>query len=275
MTEAESQPRVVGYVRVSQERNAANGYGLRAQETDIHRYAEYKRWSIARIYREEGVSGYLKDRPALEHLLADAKAGAFDIVIFPSIDRAGRSVRDVIEIDQALQEAGVVTIFLREGIDTSTATGEFFRNIMASLAEFEGQLIYERLSKGKLRKRSEGQYVGGCITYGYRRDEEGTIVVVPEEASVVERIFRWCAEGRSLRWIGKRLDEIKAPTRKGGRWRNSTVNSIRRNRFYAGRVSCEGNWVRGKHKPIVTDDLYEAANRPRTPAVKRSRPTSK
>ncbi|MBI4564844.1 MAG: recombinase family protein [Planctomycetes bacterium] len=275
MTEEGTQPRVVGYIRVSQERNATNGYGLGAQETDIRRYAEYKRWALARIYREEGVSGYLKDRPALEKLLADAKAGAFDIVIFPSIDRAGRSVRDVIEIDGALQAASVVTIFLREGIDTSTATGEFFRNIMASLAEFEGQLIYERLSKGKLRKRSEGRYVGGWIPYGYRRDEEGNIAIVPEEAAVVERIFRWCAEERSLRWIGKQLDELKAPTRKGGHWMNSTINSTRRNRFYAGMVSCEGRWIRGEHKPIVTDELYQAANRPRTPAVKRPGATGK
>ncbi len=114
-----------------------------------------------RLYREEGVSGYLKDRPALEELIEDARAGAFEIVIFPSIDRAGRSVRDVIEIDRALQASGVSTIFLREGIDTATATGEFFRNIMASLAEFEGQLIYERLSKGKARKRAAGGYAGG------------------------------------------------------------------------------------------------------------------
>jgi len=274
MTEG-SQPRVVGYVRVSQERAAVNGYGLGAQETDIRRYAEYRRWTPARIYREEGVSGYLKDRPALEKLLADAKARAFDIVIFPSIDRAGRSVRDVIEIDQALQAAGVVTIFLREGIDTSTATGEFFRNIMASLAEFEGQLIYERLSKGKLKKRSEGRYTGGWIPYGYRRDEEGNVVLVREETEVVERVFRWCADGRSFRWIGKRLDELKAPTRKGGRWVNSTINSTRRNRFYAGMVSCEGAWVRGAHKPIVSEDLYQAANRPRTPAVKRPEPAAK
>ncbi len=144
--------------------------------------------------------------------MADAKAGAFDDVVFPSIDRAGRSVRDVIEIDQALQAAGITTLFLREGIDTSTATGEFFRNIMASLAEFEGQLIYERLSKGKRKKRSEGRYTGGWITYGHRRDEEGNIVVVQEEAEV---------------------------------------------------------------KAIVSEELYQAANRPRIPAVKRSRPTSK
>lgn len=64
MTDEGKPPRVLGYVRVSQERNVANGYGLGAQKTDIGRYAEYKRWGRVRLYREE--AGYLKDRPALE-----------------------------------------------------------------------------------------------------------------------------------------------------------------------------------------------------------------
>jgi DNA invertase Pin-like site-specific DNA recombinase len=96
----------------------------------------------------------------MDRLLADAKAGRLDVVVFPSIDRAGRSVCDVIEIDRALRGAGVDTVFLREGVDTSTPTGELFRNIMASLAEFEGRVIYERLSKGKRKKASEGGYTG-------------------------------------------------------------------------------------------------------------------
>lgn len=127
------------------------------------------------------------------------------MAVFPSIDRAGRPVRDVVEIDRALRAAGVDTVFLREGVDTSTPTGELFRNIMASLAEFEGRVIYERLSKGKRRKASEGGYTGGWVPYGYRRAEDRTIAVVPAEAAVVERIFRWAAEGRSLPWIAPRL----------------------------------------------------------------------
>jgi len=137
-------------------------------------------------------------RSALDRLLAEAKKGNFHVVVFPSIDRAGRSVRDVIEIDRALRAAGVDTIFLREGVDTSTPTGELFRNIMASLAEFEGRVIYERLSKGKRRKASEGGYTGGWLPYGYRRAEDGSVQVMPEEAEVVKRIFDWAAEGTRL-----------------------------------------------------------------------------
>jgi site-specific DNA recombinase len=145
---------------------------------------------LVELYREEGVSGYKKERPARDRLLADAQAGRFDVAVFPSIDRAGRSVRDVIQIDRALRDAGVDTVFLREGVDTSTPTGQLFRNIMASLAESEGRVICERLSNGKRKKACEGGHTGGWIPYGYRRADDGSIAVVPEEAAVVERIFR-------------------------------------------------------------------------------------
>mgnify|MGYP000697205843 CR=1 FL=1 len=121
MTDAE-QPettRAAGYVRVSQERNFRNGYGLDAQIADVKRYVEYRRWRLIEIYREEGLSGYLPasslkssengskgNRPALDRLLSDARAGKLDVVVFPSIDRAARSVWNMIEIDEAQRWSG-------------------------------------------------------------------------------------------------------------------------------------------------------------------------
>jgi site-specific DNA recombinase len=252
--------RVAGYVRVSQERAAKNGYGLGAQEHEVQRFVEYKGWTLVDLYREEGISGYRKDRPAMDRLLADAKAGRFEVAAFPSIDRAGRSVRHVIEIDRALRAAGVDTVFLREGVDTSTPTGELFRNIMASLAEFEGRVIYERLSKGKRKKASEGGYTGGWIPYGYRRTDDRAVAVVPDEAAVVERMFRWAAEGRSLSWIAARLRDEDAPTRNGGVWRPSTIRGMLRNRFYTARVDFDGGLIRARHDAVVSDLLFERCN---------------
>ncbi|MHC5058694.1 MAG: recombinase family protein, partial [Planctomycetota bacterium] len=99
--------RAAGYVRVSQERNARNGYGLDAQETDVRRFTEFRALKLVDVYREEGASGYERERPELDRLIADAKAGRWDVAVFPSIDRVGRSVKDVIEIDRTLRGAGV------------------------------------------------------------------------------------------------------------------------------------------------------------------------
>jgi DNA invertase Pin-like site-specific DNA recombinase len=133
---------------------------------------------------------------------------------------------------------------------------------MASLAEFEGRVIYERLSKGKRKKASEGGYTGGWVPYGYRRRDDGTIAVVPEEAAVVERIFRWAAEGRSLPAIAKALRDEKAPTRNGGAWRPSTIRGMLRNRFYTSRVEYDGTIIRARHDAIVSDLLFREATHP-------------
>ena len=218
--------RAGGYVRVSQERAARNGYSLAAQEQDIRRFAEYKGWHLVEIYREEGVSGYRKDRPALDRLLADAKTGHLDVAIFPSIDRAGRSVKDLIDLDRTLHSHSVATVFLREGVDTSTPTGELFRNIMASLAEFEGHMIHERLLKGKRQKAAQGGYTGGWLPYGLRRDGHGRVVVVPAEAKVIRQIQRLRRAGKSLRWIAGSLSQAGVASPRGRAWHPSTIQGM-------------------------------------------------
>ncbi|MHC5059142.1 MAG: recombinase family protein [Planctomycetota bacterium] len=117
----EAGQRAAGYLRVSQERNARAGYGLDAQEADVRRFAVYRRLALVKVYREEGASGYERERPELARLIADAKAGKWDVAVFPAVDRAGRSVKDVIEIDRTLRECGVEVVFVREGVDTTTA----------------------------------------------------------------------------------------------------------------------------------------------------------
>ncbi len=109
--------KVAGYVRVSQERAAKNGYGLGAQEQEVRRFVEYKGWTLVDLYREEGVSGYRKDRPAMERLLADAKAGRIGQLLF---DPAGEYANVNVQDQTALAQIGneFVTIF-RHGADSS------------------------------------------------------------------------------------------------------------------------------------------------------------
>lgn len=255
MTEHNDITRAAGYIRVSQERSAKNGYGLPAQESEVRKHIEYKGWELVEVYREEGVSGYKRDRPALERLLQDAREGKFDVAVFPSIDRVGRSVKDVIEIDGYLRKHDIDTVFLREGVDTSTPTGALYRNIMSSVAEFEGKLIYERLSKGKREKASEGGYIGGWLPYGYTKDGDG-VIVVKGEAEVIEQIFRWKTDGKTLQWICDRLNGDGIKTKRGGKWQVSTIRGILGNRFYTGRVEFEGTFIRAQHDAIVSDVLF-------------------
>ena len=260
-----SAPRVAGYVRVSKECNLEK-FGMDAQVAAVTRYVEHRGWGRAKIYRENGVSGYRRERPALGRLLADARAGKLDVVIFPSIDRAARSVTDMIDIDAALREANVGIIFVREGVDTSSPTGQFFRNICASVAQFEGKLIHERLLKGLRMKASRGGYTGGPLPYGYRRETprpggKGRAVVVPEEADVVRLVFRMRLDGKSYRKIAGELRSLGVKTKLGGCWRYGTVSKMLACAFHAGWVKHEGGYVRGSHEAIVSVETFNRAQR--------------
>ena len=86
-------------------------------------------------------------------------------------------------------------------------------------------------------------------------------MVVPKEAVVVRRIFRWSAEGRNLPWIARRLREDNVPTRNGGQWRPSTLRGMLRNRLYTGWIEFEGELVRAQHDAIISEALYNTRGR--------------
>jgi DNA invertase Pin-like site-specific DNA recombinase len=250
--------RAAGYIRVSQQRNVGR-YGLGAQEFDVRRHAEYMRWELVETYREEGVSGYKRERPALGRMIADAEAGRFNVAVFPSLDRIARSVKDSIEIEKCFRDCGVSVVFVRENIDTGTAVGEFFRNVMSSIAEFEGHLMHERMLGGLRAKAARGGYTGTWLPYGYEA-VDGKVVVIEAQAVVVRRIFEWRAEERSLRQMANELNATDVPTQHGRKWHPGVVREIYQNRFYTGKSKAGGGWVDGQHKAVVTKELFRKAN---------------
>ena len=102
------------------------------------------------------------------------------------------------------------------------------------------------------------------VAYGYRRGDGGDVVVVPEEAKTVRRIFRRAARGESMNSIARYLRETGVPTRNGGTWGHSTVKRILRNPFYAGHVEFEGELIRGEHKAIVSVARFKECGDRRT-----------
>jgi DNA invertase Pin-like site-specific DNA recombinase len=173
----------------------------------------------------------------------------------------------VIEIDAKLREAGVDVVFVRENLDTSTPIGEFFRNIMASMAQLEGQIMAERLSKGRSRKAAQGGYIGGWLPYGYRLGD-GRVVIVPRQADAVRRIFESRATGMPYEKIAWRLSMDKVPTQRGGTWQVSTLRRIVSNRFYTGRREIDGGTVTGKHEPIISCELFGRATAGRSRTIR-------
>lgn len=192
--------KTAGCIRVSTEEQARDGYGLVAQEEAVRAYCQAQHWELKNIYVDAGRSGKsVQGRDGLAHLLQDAQAGRFQRVIFWKLDRLARNLRDLLDICDRLEALGVGIVSVQEAIDTGTPAGRMIRNILGSLAEFEREIIVERIKAGLAQKARQGELVGP-LPLGYRRDESGAIVPDPMIAPLVREAFTRYATGQySLR----------------------------------------------------------------------------
>jgi site-specific DNA recombinase len=238
--------RAAGYLRVSTA-DQVEGFGLDAQETSIRAYCTAQGWELVGLYTDAGISGAQDDRPELARLVEDAKAGAFSRVVVMKLDRLARKLKKLLDLYDELEAVGVAIASVRESLDTSTHYGRLFRNILASLAEFEKDAIAERVQGGRVEKAKRGGSLGGFAPYGYVRAPDG-LQVDPDAAAVVRRIFVERGRGRTLAEIAADLNADQVPTARGGAWQASTVQGILANPVYAGRPA----WNK-RQAPIVAE----------------------
>jgi DNA invertase Pin-like site-specific DNA recombinase len=152
-----TSPRPVGiYARVSTDRQ-----DIQNQLLELRRYCQARGWT-AKEYFDEGLSGSLEEakRPALRSIMTDARQRRISAVVVWDFSRFARSLRQLVDALDRFHTWGVSFISLREGIDTDTANGRLMFGIFASLAEFERELIRERIMLGLKKSRAQGKTPG-------------------------------------------------------------------------------------------------------------------
>ena len=152
---ASSRPlRAAVYARVS-----THDQEVENQLGELRKYVLARGWE-AREYVDEGVSGAVEQRPALDELVGDAKRRRFDVLVCWRLDRLGRSLKHLITLLDDLQALGVAFVSLAEGIDATTPAGKLQMHILGAISEFERARIAERVRAGLARVRREGRRLG-------------------------------------------------------------------------------------------------------------------
>ncbi len=147
--------RVGCYLRVSTTEQTVEN-----QRNDLRAYCQARGWDDVIEYSDTGVSGTRERRPGLDRLMSDVKARRVDVVVVAAFDRAGRSVRHLVEMLELFRHLDVEFISLREQIDTGTALGAAVYTIIAAISALERSLIVERVKAGLRRARAEGKRLG-------------------------------------------------------------------------------------------------------------------
>jgi DNA invertase Pin-like site-specific DNA recombinase len=143
------------YLRVS-----TAGQTTANQALELRRYCERQGWTITKVYEDAGVSGATRGRLALDQMLSDAAENRFDLVIVWKTDRLARSTTHLLEILTTLRSAGVGFCSATEAIDTTSPQGRMLVTFLGAIAEFERELISQRVRAGLARTRSQGTKLG-------------------------------------------------------------------------------------------------------------------
>jgi site-specific DNA recombinase len=263
--------RVALYMRVSSEEQKTKE-SIETQAGFLEEYCKLYGYDVAGVYKDEAISGTvpMRERPEGSRLLADAREGTLDAVLVYRLDRIGRSLLVVVDAHDRLGEAGVALKSANEPIDTSSPSGRLIFQMLASFAEFERATIAERSRDGLHRAFKNGKQLGR-IPYGYDIAEDGTFVVVEEEASVVRRIIANIARGSTLYAEAKRLNDEGEPSpgtkhrgkprKHGTTWCHSTIRAIVLQRAYSGThvVNSSRGPIERSVPAIVDLDVYQRA----------------
>ncbi len=199
----------------------------------------------AHQFCDDGVSGSFLARPGLDRLRDLASEFSFEVLYMLSPDRLARRYAHQCVVLDELARWGIEIIFLNQPVTGDSPEDRLMVNVLGVLAEYERELIRDRLRRGKLFKARQGQVFANAAAYGYRyipidQPGGGRWEINQSEATVVQRIFRWCADDRlPLMAICRRLNGQAdgfepVPARKAQRWRSVTVNAILRRQAYTG-----------------------------------------
>jgi DNA invertase Pin-like site-specific DNA recombinase len=260
------------YTRKSTEHNLDLEFNsLDAQREACEAYIKsqaHEGWRLlADHYDDGGLSGASLERPALQALLADIQVDKVDTVVVYKVDRLTRSLADFAKLVELFDRHAVSFVSITQSFNTTSSMGRLTLNMLLSFAQFEREVIGERVRDKIAASKRKGIWVGGPLPLGYRVVDR-KVVVVPEEAAAVCNIFSRYLEVGSIGTLIEDLDRRGVRTRsrrlgdgkiRGGvRFGTGALAHLLKNRFYIGEVAYRGHIHRGGHQPIVERDVFEA-----------------
>src|SRR5262245_4016489 len=260
------------YTRKSTEHNLDLEFNsLDAQREACEAYIKsqaHEGWRLIPDRFDDGAfSGASLDRPALQRLLSDVRSGHIDIIVVYKVDRLTRSLADFAKLVELFDQHSVSFVSVTQSFNTTSSMGRLTLNVLLSFAQFEREVIGERVRDKIAASKRKGIWVGGPVPLGYASIKK-KLVVVPEEAETVRLIFQRYLELGSIRTLMADLDRKGVRTRsqlladgqsRGGiRFGVGPLAHLLQNRLYVGEIFYREAVHAGEHEPIVDRKLFEA-----------------
>ena len=221
-------------------------------------------------YDDGGFSGGNMNRPALNRLKEDIQAGKIDIIVIYKIDRLTRCLTDFSDLQEFLDAHDVSFVSVTQEINTSTSAGRMMLNILMTFAQYEREIIAERVRDKVAAAKKKGMHCGGYPVLGYDTNPVTRKLVVNErEAEIVRFVFDRYNECGSAKEVSTEL-ELRGCRGKVWRTRNGVqhdgqqinnqmIYRMLKNPLYIGRVPHRDKTYPGEHQPVVTQEAWDKA----------------
>ncbi|HTF42574.1 MAG TPA: recombinase family protein [Terriglobales bacterium] len=272
MAEARKQSRCAIYTRKSTEHNLDLEFNsLDAQREACEAYIKsqaHEGWRLVPgDFNDGGISGASLDRPALQALISEIAAGKIDVVVVYKVDRLTRSLTDFAKLVDLFDKHGVSFVSITQSFNTTTSMGRLTLNVLLSFAQFEREVIGERVRDKIAASKRKGLWMGGPVPLGYASVNK-KLVIVEDEAETVRTIFKRYLELGSMQALATDLDSQGMRTKErawsndrtvgGGRFGTGPLAYLLKNRAYVGEVVHQNQIFQGDHAPIVDRELFDA-----------------
>ncbi|MCX7309934.1 MAG: recombinase family protein [Afipia sp.] len=272
MAQAKKTLRCAVYTRKSTEHNLDLEFNsLDAQREACEAYIKsqmHEGWVLVPTqYNDGGLSGASLNRPALQTLLEDVRVGKVDVIVVYKVDRLTRALSDFAKLVELFDAHNVSFVSVTQSFNTTSSMGRLTLNVLLSFAQFEREVIGERVRDKIAASKKKGIWVGGPLPLGYVSKDK-KVIVVSDEAETVRDIFRRYLDLGSIGALAKDLNKrgirTKRQNQSGGRVRGGVafgtgaLSHLLNNRFYIGEVVYHGQTNRGDYEPIVSQELFDA-----------------
>lgn len=265
------------YCRVSTDMQKERGESIATQKSRLMEYAKKNSLNPV-IYDDAGFSARDTNRPAMIRLLKDIQDGNVRTVVITKIDRITRSIQDLLSLINLFQERNVSFVSLGDSIDTTTPTGRFYLRFTGEIAQWEREMISDRVGEVMRHRAKNGKYNGGIVSHGYMI-KNGKLCVNLDEAETIRMIYKKYLDLESLRGVTQWLNANNYRTRKGETWASSSIRRILSNPTYTGKVwynkrisskmtgkigsRPKEEWIicDGQHEPIVDEKMFDRVQR--------------
>jgi DNA invertase Pin-like site-specific DNA recombinase len=233
---------------------------------------------IEEHFDDEGYSGATLERPALQRLLSLVRSDAVDRVVVHRLDRLSRNLRHYVSLGQELRHHEVALTVVAAPELGAAALDNLLLNMMASFAEFEQDMTAARIAEARAYLKAKGRRIAGGVPFGYATDARTKqLVLVPEEAEIVTRMFELASAKVTPSRIANLADVFGWRTKNNNRWTARQILFTLSNYVYAGLVLDGFGFREGCHQGLVDKSVYHevqnilAARRTRTPGRRNGR----